>query len=407
MTSVDTERLRSLSEGGGPSGGDGPTGGDGGRGSGGSGGGRGSGRNNRDPVPTRRPRWLLLAAPILIAALVTGGLLLREQTQPPAAVDLPTVVGVQPSEERARQSLGQAASGGSWFSGAWAAGQPASTARVNAFGDWRGTPVDAATVYPDTSTWQTIHDSEWLIHTYDGFTGVLAYGLPLLPDDGDSDFASVANGDHDWVFQKIATDLVSSGRGNTIMRIGWEANGDWFAWNTKASNAADYVAAYRHVVSVLRAIGPDLVIDFDLGCGTKLRGQEDRMDALNLLYPGDDAVDLVGCDFYDWHNTQSTDDASWERTIRPDDSVGIADVADFARTHGKGLTYPEWGVASTELEGVGDNPFFVQKVRTFFETNSDILVLEGYFSEPQTALANSIWDPVQMPQSSEIYRSLW
>lgn len=365
------------------------------------------GAGGKGKTTSRRSRWWLLAAPLLIAALVGGLLLARHQVRAPVAVELPAVVGLKPSVERARQSLGQSPSGGSWFSGAWAAGQPASTARLNGFGTWRGAPVDAATVYPGTSTWQSIHDSEWLIRAYDGFPGVLAYGLPLLPDEGNGDFVSIASGEHDWVYEKIATDLVTAGRGNTIMRIGWEANGDWFAWNTKASNAADYVAAFRHVVGVLRGIAPDLVIDFDLGCGTKLRGQEDRMDALNLLYPGDDAVDLVGCDFYDWHNTRSTDDASWEKTIRPANSVGIADVAEFARARGKGLTYPEWGVASTELEGAGDNPFFIGKVRQFFEANSDILVLEGYFSEPQTALANSIYDPVQMPASSELYRRLW
>lgn len=378
--------------------------GDAARGGGASGSG---GQGNTPPRRRRRRRWLLLAASLVIAALVAGVLLLRERALPPESTELPAVIGVQPSEERARQLLGEPPSKQPWFSGAWAAGTTASTSRLDGFGVWRGTPVDAATVYPDTSTWQSIHDSTWLINTYAGFQGVLAYGLPLLPDEKGGDFASVARGEHDWVYEKVASDLVANGRGNSIMRIGWEANGDWFAWNAKASNAAEYVAAYRHVVGVLHGVAPDLVIDFDLGCGAKLRGQQDRMDALNLLYPGDDAVDLVGCDFYDWHNTRSTDEASWQRTIRPTDSVGIADVADFARAHGKGLSYPEWGLASTEAKGVGDNPFFIGKVHSFFEANADVLVLESYFSEPKTSLANSIYDPVQMPKSAKLYRRLW
>ena len=161
------------------------------------------------------------------------------------------------------------------------------------------------------------------------------------------------------------------------------------------------------MVGVLHRIAPDLVIDFDLGCGTPLRGQTDRLDALNLLYPGDDVVDLVGCDFYDWHNTTSPDEAGWQQSVRPTNSVGIADVADFARAHGKGATYPEWGLSSTADTGVGDNPFFIQKMHDFFEANADVLVLESYFSEPSTSLANSIWDPVQMPRSSELYAQLW
>ncbi|GAA1428225.1 hypothetical protein GCM10009616_07330 [Microlunatus lacustris] len=344
----------------------------------------------------------------MIGALVLGVLLVRGGSVPPEPGTLPALAGGPPSEERARRLLGLAPSEQPWHSGAWAAGGVASTARVNGFGDWRGTPVDAATVYPETQTWQSIHDSRWHIETFTGFQGVLAYGLPMLPDEkGSDDFASVVAGDHDWVYEQVARDLVDSGRGNSIVRIGWEANGDWFPWNATASTAGAYVAAYRHVVGVLRGIAPDLVIDFDLGCGTALRGQQDRMDALTLLYPGDDAVDLVGCDFYDWHNTRSTDEASWQATIRPADSVGIADVADFARAHGKGLTYPEWGLASTQQDGVGDNPFFVEKVRDFFEANADVLVLESYFSEPETTLANSLWDPVQMRKSAELYRRLW
>ena len=191
------------------------------------------------------------------------------------------------------------------------------------------------------------------------------------------------------------------------MRIGWEANGDWFPWSAKASDAADYVAAYRHIVGVLRKIAPDLVIDFDLACGTPLSGQNDRLDALRLLYPGDDVVDVVGCDFFDWYTTAATDDASWSRSTTPENAIGIQDVADFARQHGKGLTYPEWGVVSPEEGGTGDNPFFIAKVRSFFGANADILVLESYFSEPDTSLANSIWNPVQMPKSAELYKQLW
>jgi hypothetical protein len=59
----------------------------------------------------------------------------------------------------------------------------------------------------------------------------------------------------------------------------------------------------------------------DLSCGTALRGrQTDRLDALNLLYPGDDVVDLVGCDFFDWYATlrstkQAGRDQSSPRTL--------------------------------------------------------------------------------------------
>ncbi len=308
---------------------------------------------------------------------------------------------------RARKLLGTPPSGGRWFSGAWAAGEDASTKRVAAFGSWRGTPADAATVYTETDTWQEIYESDWHVTTFDGFDGVLSFGLPMLPEEARGDFAAVVQGEYDWVYEDVARDLLANDRGRSVVRIGWEANGDWFPWSAPATDAPPYVAAYRHIVRVLHRVAPDLVIDFDLACGTALSGQTDRLDALNLLYPGDDVVDLVGCDFFDWYGTTSTDEASWMRSINPGNAVGIQDVADFARAHGKGLSYPEWGLASHQESGAGDNPYFIEKMRSFFEANADILVLEGYFSEPETSLANSIWDPAQMPRSAEVYKRLW
>jgi Glycosyl hydrolase family 26 len=359
---------------------------------------------------SRQRRWIFVAV-FIIAALVVGSVLslpsgfFREAPQQPATSQS---AEVRPTPDlRARKLLGTPPSGGPWFSGAWAGGDDASTKRVVAFGSWRGTPTDAATVYTEIDTWQEIYDSNWHITTFKGFDGVLSFGVPILPEEARGDFPAVVQGKHDRIYKDMARDLKANGRKRSIVRIGWEANGDWFPWSAEASDAADYVAAYRHIVGVMREITPDLVIDFDLGCGTPLRGQTDRLDALRLLYPGDDVVDAVGCDFFDWYTTAATDDASWLRSTKPENAVGIQDIADFARVHGKGLTYPEWGLASREEGGTGDNSFFIEKVRSFFEANVDILVLENYFSEPATSLANSIWDPVQMPKSAKLYARLW
>jgi hypothetical protein len=366
--------------------------------------------------PKSRYRHWIFVALLIIAALVAGSALFfpwgrsafvssQEAPQQPAASQSAEVRPVP--DLRARKLLGRPPSGGQWFSGAWAGGDDASTKRVGAFGSWRDTPTDAATVYTETGTWQEIYDSNWHITTFKGFDGILSFGVPILPEEARGDFSAVVDGKHDRIYKDLARDLIANGRGRSIVRIGWEANGDWFPWSAEAADAVAYVAAYRHIVSVLRDIAPKLVIDFDLACGTPLQGQNGRLDALNLLYPGDDVVDVVGCDFFDWYGTTSTDEASWMRSIKPENAVGIQDVADFARAHGKGLSYPEWGLASQQERGAGDNPYFIEKMRSFFEANADILVLEAYFSEPETSLGNSIWDPAQMPQSAEVYKRLW
>jgi len=362
-----------------------------------------------EPKSRLRPR--IFMAVFIIAVLVVGCLLFlppgpfRKSPQQPATSQS---TEVRPTPDlRARKLLGAPPSGGPWYSGAWAGGDDASTKRVVAFGSWRDTPTDAATVYTEIGTWQAIYDSNWQITTFNGFDGILSFGIPILPREARGDFSAVVQGKHDRIYKHLARNLKASGRGRSIVRIGWEANGDWFPWSARASDAADYIAAYRHIVGVLRKISPNLIIDFDLACGTPLRGQNDRLDALRLLYPGDDVVDIVGCDFFDWYTTAATDDASWSRSTTPGNAIGIQDVADFARGRGKGLAYPEWGLASPKEGGMGDNSFFIAKVRSFFEANADILVLESYFSEPATSLANSIWDPVQMPKSAKVYARLW
>lgn len=365
------------------------------------------------PRPVRaqhRVRWLLLV--IVIGVLAAVLVVSTSQSSPPATIPTLQPTPTQPGSERsvgdeAQRLLGTPRSGGAWFSGVWTGGMSITGARADEFGAWRGTPVDAATTYPATATWESISDSTWHISTFDGFEGVLVYGLPMLPSDGTGSFETIAAGEHDAVYRKVAQDLVDHGRGRSIVRVGFEANGDWFPWNTRAKDAESFKAAYRHIAGVLKAVAPELVLDFDVACGTKMRGQKDRMDTLTKLYPGDDVVDLIGCDTYDWYNTTTTNEASWARTKKPKAAVGIQDVADFARAHGKGLTFPEWGLADPKAGGAGDNPYFIAKMRSFFEANSDILVLESYFNEPEGDIANSIFSPEQAPRSAAEYARLW
>jgi len=369
----------------------------------------------RDPSWRPSARWLW-AIPVVVAALVATLLVGQRPDEGQAAAPenssgptlLPTGTSGEPAGlVRARQLLGKPRSGGEWHSGIWAGGDTATGERAERFGRWRGSPVDAITMYPATASWETIKGSDWHIQTFATSPAVLSYGLPLLPQAPGSDLADVAQGNHDEVFRTIATLLKRFDRPRTIVRVGWEANGSWFPWNATAQTANTYKQAFRRVVHVMRGVAPDLIFDFDIGCGVELRGQTHRLDALTLLYPGDDVVDVIGCDTYDWHNTKSYDEATWQLTQRPVEAPGIADVAEFARSRGKGLSFPEWGLASPAEGGVGDNPFFMAKMRGFLEANADILVLECYFSEPTTSLANSIWSPDQNPRSSETYARLW
>ncbi|WP_141397149.1 glycoside hydrolase family 26 protein [Mobilicoccus massiliensis] len=308
---------------------------------------------------------------------------------------------------QAERYIGRSASAHSWYSGAWTGGYLSGT-RAKRWGAWRGTVSDAALTYPERGTWQKIAGSTWHIDTFKNFRGVLVYGMPLLPSDGSSSLADVAAGKHDAVFRKVARDLQRRNRGRSIVRIGWEGNGHWYAWSADASNAADYRRAFARVSTVMKKSAPKLVIDFDINCGSPLRGGSNRLDALTKLYPGDRYVDLIGCDVYDWHTTGATNSSEWRQALQPENAPGLADVAAFARKRGKGLSVPEWGLAKTETGGNGDNPFFIRSMRSFFTSNADILVMEGYFNEHAEYIRNSLWsEKPQNPKSAQVYRSLW
>jgi hypothetical protein len=299
---------------------------------------------------------------------------------------------------------GTSRSGLPWLSGFWTGGYE-SAAHIGAAEQWRGTGMDFATTYPAYATWDELAGDSFAISTFDGFPGRLAYGLPLLPQDRRGQWSDVTSGAHDDVFRGLAHQLVAHDRGDSVIRVGLEANGDWFPWGATAATAGDFKAAFRRVVTIMRAQAPHLTFWFDTSAGSALAGGSSRMDALTALYPGDDVVDGISMDHFDFYQLVAKDDAAFGAAMRPSRGPGLADAANFARSHGKGFGVPEWGLHS--VQGPGDNPFFMRAMFGFFTANRDVLVFEDYFNEPDPYIANALFDAGNNPQSAAVYQSLW
>ncbi|WP_168582991.1 glycoside hydrolase family 26 protein [Gephyromycinifex aptenodytis] len=313
----------------------------------------------------------------------------------------------RPPGYQAKRYLGTSRSVHPWHSGAWTGGWMSDT-RATKWGTWRGTPSDAAMTFPEKRTWAAISNSTWHIDTYRNFRGTLVYGMPLMPSTNKPvHLKSVAAGRHDAVFRKVARDLRTRYKGKTVVRLGWEANGNWMSYSATAKNAGDYRAAYRRAAKVMKKENPSIVMSFDINCGTPLTGQRSRLDSLTKLYPGDDVVDLVGCSWYDWDVIGAKNERQWRSALQPRYAVGPADITNFARAHNKGASFPEWGLAHA-WDGNGDNPFFMTKVKQFFTANADVLVLECYFNVPEKPMLNSLWSEApQNPKAAAVYRRLW
>ena len=276
---------------------------------------------------------------------------------------------------------------------------------------WRGAPLDFVTTYSERTSWEamTSGDNDWLIETYKDFPGKLNYGLALLPEDNRGQFAQVSSGQRDAVWRHIATSLKANGHGDAAVRLGWEFNIDkpGWAWVISADQAAQYKAAYRRVVQVMRSVAPQLKFEFGVNCGSNLDGSPGRLDALTKVYPGDDVVDLVGCDSYNWWAIKGSDEASFRQAMHPSNGVGIGDVVDFARKHGKGASFGEWGTAKPgNGNGGGDDAFYIRRMHQFFRDNADVVAFECYFDEPDDYIANSLIKG-QNPKAANVYRSLW
>jgi beta-mannanase len=167
--------------------------------------------------------------------------------------------------------------------------------------------------------------------------------------------ADVANGLHDVDFE-IAACAIADAQPRAIIRLGWEMNLSQMGWFAKGQED-DYIAAFRRVVGIFRRYSSEFKFDWCPGWGP----QETPAD---LAYPGDDFVDYIGLDVYDF-KLEGTAEERW-RNFYLEAPFGLEWHRDFAARHGKLMSFPEWGVGQS-----GDNPFFIQQMHDWFVKHQD------------------------------------
>lgn len=170
----------------------------------------------------------------------------------------------------------------------------------------------------------------------------------------------------------LARNLVAAGLGNSIIRLGHEANGSWYP-DSLGNNRTEWSLwdkFWRKTVLAMKSV-PGAHFEFDW-CIAALW----RPIPLKYIYPGNDVVDIVGVDTYDTGNLGNTAAARWNYTYYGPD--GIKAVLDFARAHGKPMSIPEWGVSPrSEAKGFGDDPTFVNGIASVVRDNR--VAYQSYF----------------------------
>ncbi|WP_308204931.1 glycosyl hydrolase [Frankia tisae] len=292
---------------------------------------------------------------------------------------------------------GGAQSGLPWLSGF----QSHQLAQLTDFGNWRGRPNDLVHVYTDrTSGWGGLVQPSWPVDLFKGFAGKLLISEPTYPK-GQGDNGACARGEYDNEWKKLGSFLVEHGRGDSIVRIGWEFNGTFMYWHTDA-DPATFRTCFQKISAAIKSTDPQVKIDWTFNAhNSPVPTGNSPWGA----YPGDQYVDYVGIDAYD-HFPPSKDDATWNKQC--EDVNGLCYVIRFAREHGKKVGVGEWGVASCSGDGGGDNPFYIQKMFETFKGAGDVMGYDAYFSDPTPGnVCSTITNGGQNPKAAAEYKKLF
>jgi hypothetical protein len=239
------------------------------------------------------------------------------------------------------------------------------------------------------STWDDYAGLSWVPGVWKQLNPArnVVWSMPLTVKG--TSLADVADGLHDDAFEAAAR-AIAEAQPRAIIRLGWEMNLSTMAWFA-GGHEADYVRAFRRVVGIFRRHSADFKYDWCPGWGP-------QDSAADLAYPGDDAVDYIGLDVYDF-KYQGSAEERWN-SFYLKAPFGLEWHRDFAAQHNKPMSYPEWGVGQ-----FGDNPLFIEKMHDWFVNNRNDIIYAAYFD------VDGLWptqiDNGRFPNSERLFRKLF
>ncbi|MET7474291.1 glycosyl hydrolase [Streptomyces sp. NPDC005648] len=218
---------------------------------------------------------------------------------------------------------------------------------------------------------------------------MLVLNVPMLDrnEDGVSDFQvrsllrQGAAGAFDHHFRALAERLVELKVPDTVIVLGWEMNGITYTSRCGPDPEA-WKKYWNRIVTTMRSV-PGQKFRFDF---TPTRGR----DAVpwTQCYPGDDTVDIIGMDSYDQPTGLSFD----EQVKEP---YGLQAHVDFAKSHGKPISYPEWGLFRN-----GDNAEYMKRMLAWMDEHKPLYeTLTDY-------CPHGVWQCGENPKASAVYRSM-
>ncbi|MGW2819577.1 glycoside hydrolase family 26 protein [Streptomyces sp. NPDC001443] len=190
-----------------------------------------------------------------------------------------------------------------------------------------------------------------------------------------------AAGQFDQHFRALAERLVALRVPDTVIVLGWEMNGTTYTHRCGPDPEA-WKQYWNRIVTTMRSV-PGQRFRFDF---TPSRGR----DAVpwTQCYPGDATVDIIGMDSYD-----QPSGLSFEEQVK--EPYGLQAHVDFAKAHGKPVSYPEWGLFRN-----GDDTGYVRGMLAWMDEHRPVYnTLTDY-------CPHGVWQCSGNPASSATYRAL-
>ena len=289
----------------------------------------------------------------------------------------------------------------------WVGVQTHTVSVADDFEEWLGRPLHCVVVFGSENDWPAISGPWFAMDPPDGQdwgawvrddpeNHTLVISTAMVPEDPPSDWRERgAAGEYDEHWQRFGRNLVDQGLGSSIIRIGWEMNGDWYETHYVGDTEElreQWKEYFRRIVMAIEVEGSAFEIDFNIA-----EGPQDSVE-IDQLYPGDDYVDIIGIDVYDSYISPIDPSARWQEKDEKVNSISA--VAAFAAAHDKPISFPEWAmVAEGDTDGGGDSPDFINQI-------ADVVVAEqvryqAYFNSPEGGVGMTLEDA---PQGSEAFR---
>ncbi|MFD5267523.1 glycoside hydrolase family 26 protein [Streptomyces sp. NPDC058335] len=272
---------------------------------------------------------------------------------------------------------------------------PLGVARMAQLSDWLdGAELRVGHTYLPGDRWSNIEGRPGFLDVWADWRAekddrMLVLNVPMLErnEEGVSDaevrllLRQGAAGQFDHHFRTLAERLVRAGAPDTVIVLGWEMNGITYTHRCGPDPEA-WKTYWKRIVTTMRAVpGQEFKFDF-----TPSRGQ----DAVpwTQCYPGDDTVDIVGMDSYDQPSGVSFD----EQVTEP---YGLQEHVDFAKSHGKPISYPEWGLFRN-----GDNAEYMRRMLAWMDEHKPL------YNTVTDYCPHGVWQCSGNPKASEVYRAV-